>query len=315
MDNKKKISVISPCFNEEHNVKECYKAVNAVFKEYLSDYDYEHIFTDNSSNDNTVNILRKIAADDKRVKVIVNSRNFGPLKSTFNGVLRSSGDAVLVMLAVDLQDPPELIPEFVKKWEEGFKIVAGSRREREEGIIMRNTRKLFYHLVLKLSYVSIPPYVGDFQLIDKVIVDKLREFDDYNPYIRGMIASCGYETIIIPYKWKSRKKGKSKLKLYQLFDIAFNGMISFSNVPMRGAIVLGTLISITSLTYAIIMLIINIIFYRIIAPPGITTLITALFFFSGVNLLFLGLLGEYISAIHSQVRKKPLVIEKETINF
>ena len=315
MDNKKKISVISPCFNEECNVKECYKAVNAVFKEYLSDYDYEHIFTDNSSNDNTVNILRKIAADDKRVKVIVNSRNFGPLKSAFNGVLRSSGDAVLVMLAVDLQDPPELIPEFVEKWEEGFKIVAGSRREREEGIIMRNTRKLFYHLVLKLSYVSIPPYVGEFQLIDKVIVDKLREFDDYDPYIRGMIASCGYETIIIPYKWKSRKKGKSKLKLYQLFDIAFNGMISFSNVPMRGAIVLGTLISITSLTYAIIMLIINIIFYRIIAPPGIATLITALFFFSGVNLLFLGLLGEYICAIHSQVRKKPLVIEKETINF
>ncbi len=315
MDNKKKISVISPCFNEELNVKECYKAVNAVFKEYLSDYDYEHIFTDNSSNDNTVSILRKIAADDKRVKVIVNSRNFGPLKSTFNGVLRSSGDAVLVMLAVDLQDPPELIPEFVKKWEEGFKIVAGSRREREEGIIMRNTRKLFYHLVLKLSYVSIPPYVGEFQLIDKVIVDKLREFDDYDPYIRGMIANCGYETIIIPYKWKSRKKGKSKLKLYQLFDIAFNGMISFSNVPMRGAIVLGTLISITSLTYAIIMLIINIIFYRIIAPPGIATLITALFFFSGVNLLFLGLLGEYICAIHSQVRKKPLVIEKETINF
>ena len=315
MDNKKKISVISPCFNEELNVKECYKAVNAVFKEYLSDYDYEHIFTDNSSNDNTVNILRKIAADDKRVKVIVNSRNFGPLKSAFNGVLRSSGDAVLVMLAVDLQDPPELIPEFVKKWEEGFKIVAGSRREREEGIIMRNTRKLFYHLVLKLSYVSIPPYVGEFQLIDKVIVDKLREFDDYDPYIRGMIANCGYETIIIPYKWKSRKKGKSKLKLYQLFDIAFNGMISFSNVPMRGAIVLGTLISITSLTYAIIMLIINIIFYRVIAPPGIATLITALFFFSGVNLLFLGLLGEYICAIHSQVRKKPLVIEKETINF
>ena len=315
MDNKKKISVISPCFNEEHNVKECYKAVNAVFKEHLSDYDYEHIFTDNSSSDNTVNILRKIAADDKRVKVIVNSRNFGPLKSTFNGVLRSSGDAVLVMLAVDLQDPPELMPEFVKKWEEGFKIVAGSRREREEGIIMRNTRKLFYHLVLKFSYVSIPPYVGEFQLIDKVIVDKLREYDDYNPYIRGMIANCGYETIIIPYKWKSRKKGKSKLKLYQLFDIALNGMISFSNVPMRGAIVLGTLISIASLTYAIIMVIINIIFYRIIAPPGIATLITALFFFSGVNLLFLGLLGEYISAIHSQVRKKPLVIEKETINF
>ena len=315
MDNKKKISVISPCFNEECNVKECYKAVNAVFKEYLSDYDYEHIFTDNSSNDNTVNILRKIAADDKRVKVIVNSRNFGPLKSAFNGVLRSSGDAVLVMLAVDLQDPPELIPEFVKKWEEGFKIVAGSRREREEGIIMRNTRKLFYHLVLKLSYVSIPPYVGEFQLIDKVIVDKLREFDDYDPYIRGMIANCGYETIIIPYKWKSRKKGKSKLKLYHLFDIPLNGLISFSNIPIRGAIVLGTLISITSLTYAIIMLIINIIFYRIIAPPGIATLITALFFFSGVNLLFLGLLGEYICAIHSQVRKKPLVIEKETINF
>jgi glycosyltransferase involved in cell wall biosynthesis len=259
--------------------------------------------------------LRKIAADDKRVKVIVNSRNFGPLKSTFNGVLRSSGDAVLVMLAVDLQDPPELIPEFVKKWEEGFKIVAGSRREREEGIIMRNTRKLFYHLVLKLSYVSIPPYVGEFQLIDKVIVDKLREFDDYNPYIRGMIASCGYETIIIPYKWKSRKRGKSKLKLYHLFDIALNGLISFSNIPIRGAIVLGTLISIISLTYAIIVLIINIVFYRVIAPPGIATLITALFFFSGVNLLLLGLLGEYISAIHSQVRKKPLVIEKETINF
>jgi len=312
---KKLISIISPSYNEEKNVVECYERVKIIFASNLSNYDYEHIFTDNSSTDKTISLLREISKKDKRVKVIINSRNYGVFPSTFNAIIRSTGDAIIPMLPVDLQDPPEIIPKFVKKWENGFQVVAGNREERDEGFILQNIRKLYYRIISKLSSFYIPPDVGEFQLIDRAVVNALSQFEDYNPYIRGMIASCGFNSTTIHYKHLKRQKGKSKFNLFSYFDTSLNAVISVSNVPMRIAFILGSIIAISSIIWAL-YLVIEVLFFGVnLAQPGIMSLLVGLFFFSGIILLFLGLLGEYISAIHSQVRKKPLVIEREKINF
>lgn len=312
---RKLISIISPSFNEEGNIVECYKRVKKIFESDLNKYDYEHIFSDNCSTDNTVQLLREISKKDKRVKVIVNSRNYGVFPSTFNAILASSGDALVPMLPVDLQDPPEILPQFIKEWEDGYKVVAGNRKNRDEGFILRNIRRLYYYIITRLSNFDIPPDVGEFQLIDKDVVEALRNFEDYNPYIRGMIASCGFNSKTIYYKHLKRKEGKSKFTLFSYFDTSLNALISVSNIPMRISFYAGILISFLSIFWAVFILFKTLFLKELLAQPGITSLLIGLFFFNGVILLFLGLLGEYISAIHSQVRKKPLVIEKEKINF
>jgi glycosyltransferase involved in cell wall biosynthesis len=312
---KKLISIISPCYNEELNVGICHERVRAIFQEKLPQYDYEHIFCDNASTDQTVTILRQIGAQDKHVKVILNARNFGPFRSLFNGLLSSKGDAVVVMLAVDLQDPPELIVDFVKRWEEGHEIVYGIRKKREESLAMLSVRRLYYKMVERLANIHIPPNVGEFQLIDKVVVDALRKFDDYYPYLRGMIASCGFKSIGIEYTWKARQRSISKNNLYQLIDQGLNGLISFSNIPLRLCMLIGFLMSFICLVYALVVFVVNLIWFRHFAMPGIATIIVAIFFFMGIQMFYLGVLGEYIGAIHAQTRKKPLVIERGRINF
>jgi polyisoprenyl-phosphate glycosyltransferase len=312
---RKLISVVTPCYNEQDNVTACYEAVRAVFARDLPGYDLEHIFCDNASTDNTVEVLRGLAARDPRVRVIVNARNFGPFRSTFNGLLSTRGDAVVVLLAADLQDPPELIPEFVRRWEEGHEVVYGVRQTREEGRLMRGVRRLYYWTVSKFADIRIPQNVGEFQLVDRVIVDTLRNCEDHYPYIRGMIANCGFRTTGVPYVWKARKRGFSKNRLYHLIDQGLNGLVSFTNVPLRLGMLAGFAISGLSILYSLVMLVLHLVCWGGLAPPGIPTLIVALFFFSGVQLLFFGILGEYISAIHFQVRKRPLVIERERINF
>ena len=311
---KKLISVVTPVFNEEENVTECCEALQRVFAQ-LPNYDYEHIFCDNASTDGTVRVLKELAARDPHVKLIVNARNFGPFCSTFNGVLATRGDAVVVLLAVDLQDPPEVILQFVQHWESGYEVAYGIRANREEGFLMRSIRSAYYRLVNRFAGIHIPPDVGEFQLVDRVVVDALRKCDDYYPYIRGMIASCGFRSIGVPYTWKARKRGLSKNRLYHLVDQALNGLISFTNIPMRLCLLSGFTLSILSLVVAFMTFAINLIFYRKFAPPGIPTLVVAIFFFSGVQLFFFGVLGEYISAIHFQVRKRPLVVERERVNF
>lgn len=312
---KKLITIITPCYNEELNVADCYESVKTLFNKELVQYDYEHIFCDNDSKDNTVRILKGLASADRNVKVIVNSRNYGPQRSTYNALLRARGDAVLVMLAADLQDPPEIIVQFAKKWEEGFEVIYGVRANREEHFIMKSIRRIYYRTLSRTSNIDIPIDAGEFQLVDRVVVDALRKYEDYYPYIRGMIADCGFRSIGIPYTWVTRKRGMSKNRLYHLVDQALNGLISYTNFPMRLCILVGSVISIASIIYSVVLLIINIIYFREISAPGIPTLIVSIFFFSGVQLLFLGIIGEYISAIHQQVRKKPLVIERKTINF
>jgi glycosyltransferase involved in cell wall biosynthesis len=312
---RKVISIVTPCFNEALNVRDCYEAVRSMFAKELSGYDYEHIFCDNASSDDTVKILRELAAADPHVKVIVNARNFGPFNSMFNGLLHTSGDAVVPMLAADLQDPPEVILEFVKRWEEGYEVVYGIRANREESWPMRTMRSIYYRLVNRCANIDIPINAGEFALIDRVLVTAIRQCEDYYPYLRGLIANCGFRSVSVSYTWKARKKGFSKNRLYQLFDQALNGLISFTNLPMRLCLISGMFIALASVCYSLFTIIANLVYYREFAPPGIPTLIAALFFFSGVQLAFMGVLGEYISAIHFQVRKRPLVIERERINF
>ncbi|MBL9080449.1 MAG: glycosyltransferase [Planctomycetales bacterium] len=311
---RKLISVVTPCYNEEPNLVDCRNAVRTLFTERLPEYDYEHIFCDNCSTDQSPMILREMAKEDARIKVIYNARNFGPFRSNFNGVLSTSGDAVVVSLAADLQDPPEVIYDFVRKWEQGFEVVHGVRANRQENIVMRNVRRVYYRLVSRFANIQIPDDVGEFQLVDRVVVEALREFDDYYPYIRGMIASCGFRSVGVPFTWKRREKGLSKNRLYGLIDQGLNGLISFTNLPMRLCLFLGTTIAVLSVLYALGIVVTTLIF-QTAAPPGVTTVMTALFFFSGVMLFFLGVLGEYISAIHFQVRKRPLVTERGRLNF
>lgn len=316
MDRSRKlISIVTPCYNEAENVAGCFAAVKGLFEGPLAAYDFEHIFSDNCSNDGTVEQLRRMAEGEPRLRVILNSRNFGPFRSNFNALLAARGDAIVVFLPADLQDPPELIPEFVAAWEGGHEVVAGIRQEREESWLLRGIRKMYYRIVSRLANTEIPIDVGEFQLIDGKVLAALRTFDDYYPYIRGMIASCGFRTTYIAYRWRKRTAGFSKNRWYNLIDQGLNGLISFTNVPMRLCMFAGFGVAALSFAYGIFSLAINIVHYRELAAPGIPTLIVALFFFSGLQLFFFGVLGEYIAAIHSQVRKRPIVIERERINF
>ena len=310
----KKITVVSPCYNEEDNVETCYDTVKAIFDRDLPGYEREHIFVDNASSDRTVEILRAIAAKDPSVKVVVNARNFGVYRSTFNGLKHSTGDATLCMLPVDLQDPPEHLPEFVKLWESGYDVVAGARSTREEGFVLRSARKAFYRIINWLSDFELSPDVGEFQLVDRKVLDAVLSHNDHYPYIRGIIASVGFKKVIIPYTWKARKRGVSKHNLMMLIDQALNAIFAFTKAPMRFCTFVGSGIAVMSILFSVFSVLAWFVGLGD-APRGTTTIIVALFFLSGVQLLFIGMLGEYITAIHNQVRGGPSVIEKERINI
>jgi len=310
----KRISVISPCFNEEENIRTCHETLKAIFAIELPNYQLEHIFADNASTDRSVEILREIAVADPNVKVILNARNFGPFRSLFNALRYATGDAVVVFMPVDLQDPPELIPEMVRHWESGIEVVAGERANREETKALRICRRLFYRIVNALSDFEIPENVGEFQLIDRKVWQALISHNDQYPYIRGMIASVGFRRLILPYTWRARKRGISKNNAARLIDQALNGIFSFTDVPLRICTFLGVFVAFLAILYAVISVLVGL-FVPGVAPRGTMTIIAALFFFSGVQLLFIGIVGEYITTIHAQVRRGPVVVERERINI
>ncbi|MCE3010088.1 MAG: glycosyltransferase family 2 protein [Proteobacteria bacterium] len=310
----KKISIVSPIFNDEKSLPECYETVRLLFEGPLKGYEREHIFCDNCSTDSTPELLRNLAKKDSHVKVIFNSRNFGILRSTYNGVMAATGDAVLLFLPVDLQDPPELIPDFVKLWESGYEVVFGIRAQRQESFLMRSLRKIYYRVISRFSYVEYPPDVGDFQLVDRKVINAMKQFEDVNPFMRMMTFECGFKSVGVPYVWRARKHGFSRNRISQLIDQGLLGAISFSNVPMRLALFTGFALALLSFLYAIYVIGVRI-FFPEIATRGVPTIIIAIFFFGGMNLLFLGMMGEYIISIFNQVRKRPIVIERERINF
>ena len=311
----KTISVVTPCYNEEENIEDCYQTIKILFETKLPQYRREHVFCDNASSDRTVEILRGLAAVDPDAKIILNARNVGPMRSNYNGVMAATGDAVVLFMPADLQDPPELIPEMIRHWEEGVEIVYGIRATRAEGLIMRALRKFYYRLISNFSTIKVPPDVGDYQLVDRRVVEAMRHVEDSYPFMRIMTFEAGGRALGIPYHWRARQRGISKNSILQLLDQGLNGLVTFTAAPMRLALYFGFLIAVLSVIYAFLNLVLAFIFYGRLAEPGILTLIVALFFFGGVQLFFLGLLGEYILAIYGQVRRKPLVIERERINF
>jgi len=308
------ITVITPVYNEHDNVEECVRRVREIFDRDLPHCIREHLFADNASTDSTAEILRTISFDDPAVKVIVNARNVGPFRSTYHALMNATGDAVVVLLAADLQDPPELIPQFVRHWESGSMVVFGRRARREESLVMRMVRHAYYRTVSGLATIDIEPDVGEFQLIDRRVVEALRQCDDYYPYIRGLIANVGFPAVGIDYTWQARARGFSKNRLYHLIDQGLNGLISFTNVPLRACMGFGLLVALASFLYATFTFIYHLAYFRS-APPGIATLTVAVFFFSGLQLLLIGMLGEYTGAIHSQVRRRPMVVERERMNL
>lgn len=308
----KLISVMTACHNEEANVAELYQQVKEVLAR-ISGYDYEHIFIDNASNDGTVSILKELARKDRRVKIIVNARNFGHIRSGYYGLLQTKGDAVIQIVA-DLQDPPGMIKDFIGKWEEGYKVVAGVKRESRESPLMFAVRRLFYKIIGGLSEVEQLPNFTGFGLYDKRVMDILRQIDDPYPYFRGLIADFGFEIATIEYSQPKRRKGTTKNNFYTLYDLAMLGITNHSKVPLRLATMLGFMVAFMSALFALGYLVYKLIFWNSFSV-GIAPLVIGLFFFSAVQLFFIGIIGEYVGAIHTQVLKRPLVIEKERINF
>jgi glycosyltransferase involved in cell wall biosynthesis len=310
----KMLSIITPCYNEEVNVEICAQELKKVMSESLPNYTYEHIFADNASTDSTLLRLREVASKDKNVKVISNSRNVGPFRNMWNAMKSASGDAVVPLLPADLQDPPTVIPDLVKHWENGFLVTYGVRANREESFTMRVARGLYYRIIKKFASAVIPINSGEFLLADKKVIDSILEVDDHYPYIRGLIAQTGVKSASVPYTWVRRERGKSKNNFIALVDQAINGFVSTSRVPARLALLGGFILSILGFCFAIFTML-SVWLSDGSAPVGIPTIIVGIFLLGGVQLLFLGLIGEYILSIHGQVRRTPPMFETERINF
>ncbi len=306
------ISIITPCFNEEANVRELHARVKDIFAD-LPGYRYEHIFIDNASRDRTVSILKDMAASDSRVKIIVNARNFGHIRSPYHAMLQARGDAI-IFLAADFQDPPDLIRDFLGMWEEGYRIVIGVKKQSEESALLFAIRKVYYDLVSRLSDVELIKNFTGFGLFDRSVVEIVRGIDDPYPYFRGLICEIGFEKAVIEYVQPARKRGITKNNFYTLYDLAMLGITNHSKVPLRLATMTGFTLGAVSLFVALGYLIYKLIFWDSFSV-GIAPLVIGLFFFASVQLFFIGIVGEYIGAIHTQVLKRPLVIEKERINF
>jgi len=309
---KKIISIVMGCYNEAENVQQACSEVREVFK-LLPQYDYEHIFIDNASEDETVDILKKLAEADPHIKIIVNNRNFGPVRSPVHALFQARG-AAIIGLASDLQDPPFLIPEFLRKWEEGYKMVRGVKTKSEESPLMFAIRKMYYHLINKVSDIKLLKNSTGFGLYDRCVIEELRKIDDPYPYFRGLVSDIGFLSYELEYTQPARKRGLTKNSFYSLYDTAMLGLTNHSKVPLRLATMLGFGMSILSFLIAMGYLVAKLIFWDTFTL-GTAPIIIGLFFFGSVQLFFIGIIGEYIGAIHTQVQKRPLVVEKERINF
>jgi glycosyltransferase involved in cell wall biosynthesis len=276
-------------------------------------YDYEHIFIDNASTDGTVSILRRLAKEDKHVKVIINTRNFGHIRSPYYGLLQCNADAVII-LASDLQDPPTLIPQFIKKWEEGYKVVMGVKATSKETPIFYSIRTLYYRLLQVVAETELVEHATGFGLYDQEVIRTLRLLQDPYPYFRGLMAELGYERATIAYDQPKRVSGITKNNFYTLYDMAMLGFTNHSRLPLRLAAMIGFLSSLVSFLVGMVYLIYKLIDWQNFSL-GLAPVILGLFFLGSVQLFFLGIVGEYIGAIYIQVLKRPLVIEKERINF
>lgn len=312
MSGRKLISIVTPCFNEEGNVVELHRRIAAQM-EAFPQHDFEHIYIDNASTDGTVAAIRRLAAADRRIKAIVNNRNFGIIRSSNHGLLQARGDAVINM-ASDMQEPPELIGDFIRRWEQGSKVVVGVKPESHETAPMFALRRLYYATIGRIADVKLIPHYTGFGLYDREVIEGLRRIDDPYPYFRGLIADMGFAHAEVPYVQPLRKRGITKNNFYALYDMAMLGITSHSKVPLRLATMAGFALSAMSLLIALGYLVLKLVRWDQMSF-GVAPILIGFFFFASVQLFFIGLLGEYILQIHTQVQKRPLVMERERINF
>ena len=308
----KLITVVTPCYNEEDNIDEVYAQTKAVFAG-IEGVRYEHLFIDNCSTDRTPILLRQLAIADPQVKVIFNARNFGHIRSPYYGLLQARGDAAILLVA-DLQDPPELMKQFVEHWLAGEKIVVGVKPSSEESSIMFALRRMYYRMITRIADVKLIQNFTGFGLYDQQVLDVLRRIDDPYPYFRGLVSEVGFEAVQIPYNQPRRQRGITKNNFYTLYDIAMLGITSHSRVPLRLATMLGFALSGVSLLVSLIYLLLKLLFWEQFSM-GTAPVLIGVFFFASVQLFFIGLLGEYVGAILTHVMKRPLVVERERINF
>ena len=308
----KTISVVSPCYNEEGNVEELYERVRAVMR-HFGWYRYEHIFIDNCSKDRTMDVLRRLAIRDRNVKVIENTRNFGAIRSPIHAFTQASGDAVIILLS-DLQDPPELLEDMILEWEKGTPIVIGVKETSEENSLMFWVRRKYYQTIRRMAEIDTYDNFIGFGLYDRKVVEIIKQFDDPYPYFRGMIAEIGLPHKELTYRQARRKKGITKSNFYHLYDNAMLGLTSLSKVPLRLATFAGVACSALSLLAGTFYLVYKLLFWQNFSV-GMAPLVIGMFFFASIQLFFIGILGEYIGSIHTWVQKRPLVLERERINF
>ncbi len=307
------VSIVTGCFNEEENVRELWERIARAMERELSEYTYEIIVIDNASTDRTVEVLRQIAAQDKRMKVIVNNRNFGHIRSGYHAMLQARGE-VVVLMASDLEDPPEMIPSFIRKWEEGYNIVLAQKRSSEEFALFYLIRKLYYNLVTRLSETPLVKDVTGFGAYDQRVIEDIRKIGDPYPYLRGLICDLGYSRYLIPFDKPARKRGITKNNFYTLYDMAMLGITNHSKVPLRIAAFAGFATGVASFLMGLAYLLYKLAFWQRF-EVGMAPVVIGIFFIGSVQLFFIGILGEYIGSIYTQVLKRPPVIERERINF
>jgi len=308
----KKLTIVTPCYNEEENVGPLYEAIRETMARFPR-YDYDQLYIDNCSTDGTLPALRALAARDPRVKVIVNARNFGHIRSPYHGLLQATGDAVIYM-ASDFQDPPDLIPNLIAEWEKGAKMVLGIKTDSNESPVLYAIRTAYYRIVARLSDIDLNENSTGFGLYDRVVIEALRKIDDPYPYFRGLISEIGFQPVKIPFTQPRRPRGITKNNFYTLYDMAMLGITKHSKVPLRLATMSGFALSLLSLLAGFAYLVYKLLFWERFSA-GIAPVVIGLFLFCSVQLFFIGILGEYIGVILTHVRKLPLVVEKERINF
>ena len=309
----KKISIVVPCFNEEENVVPMADAIREEFKKNLSSYEYEIIFIDNDSKDNTRELIRELCNSDKGIKGIFNAKNFGQFNSPYYGMLQSTGDAT-VLMAADFQDPVEMIPKYVAAWEEGYKIAIGIKKSSQENKIMYHLRSLYYKTIKKLSEVEQIEHFTGFGLYDKAFINVMRNLDDPVPFLRGIVAELGFRRKEIPYEQPQRRAGITSNNLYRLYDAAMLSITAYTKVGLRLATFAGVILSGISMLIAVMYLILKLVYWDRF-PAGMAPILIGMLFLGSIQIFFIGLIGEYILTSNQRVMKRPLVVEEERINF
>lgn len=309
----KKISILVPTYNEEENVQPLSEAIIAEFEKSLPNYEYEIIFIDNDSKDATRDIIRGLCDANNRIKAIFNAKNFGQFNSPYYGLLQTTGDCT-ILLCADFQDPIEMIPQFVSEWEKGYKIVIGQKKTSRENVLMYFLRSCYYKLIKKFSDVEQIEHFTGFGLYDKSFIEVLRNLDDSTPFLRGIVAELGFKRKDIPYEQQKRRAGKTSNNFMRLYDAAMLSFTSYTKIGLRVATFIGFGVAVLSCMIAVGYLILKLIFWNTFIA-GTAPILIGMFFLGAVQLIFMGLMGEYILSINQRIMKRPLVIEEERVNF